>query len=63
MQAKNKYQIKAIVQKYIESIEEIINIPKLVEIFEKVLNDGHGTKVIEEIVLQSRIEFNMETNN
>ncbi|WP_353569990.1 hypothetical protein [Candidatus Albibeggiatoa sp. nov. BB20] len=62
-QAKNKYQIKTIVQKYIESIEEVINIPKLIEIFEKVLNDGNGIYVIEEIVLQSRVEFNMEFIN
>ncbi|MCK5564062.1 MAG: restriction endonuclease [Planctomycetes bacterium] len=59
-QAKAKYQIKAIVKKYIESVEEIINIPKLVEIFEKVLQSDLGVKVIEEIVLQSRVEFNVE---
>lgn len=59
-QAEAKYQIKAIVKKYIESIEEIINIPKLVEIFQQVLESGNGTSVIEEIVLQSRVEFNVE---
>jgi len=32
----------------------------LVEIFEKVLESGYGAKVIEEIVLQSRVEFNTE---
>lgn len=59
-QAKVKYQIKAIVKKYIESVEEIINIPRLMEIFEKVLESGKGANVIEEIVLQSRVEFNVE---
>lgn len=59
-QAKAKYQIKAVVKKYIESIEEIINIPRLIDIFEQVLASGQGIKVIEEIVLQSRIEFNIE---
>lgn len=59
-QAEAKYQIKAIVKKYIESVEEIINISKLVEIFGKVLESGYGAKVIEEIVLQSRVEFNVE---
>lgn len=59
-QAKAKYQIKAIVKRYIESVEEIINIPKLMEIFEQVLATGKGTNVIEEIVLQSRVEFNVE---
>ncbi|ORJ61359.1 restriction endonuclease [Geothermobacter hydrogeniphilus] len=59
-QAEAKYQIKAIVKKYIESVEEIINIPRLMEVFEEVLKSGLGAKVIEEIVLQSRVEFNVE---
>ncbi len=59
-QAKAKYQIKAIVKKYIESVEEIINIPRLMEIFEQVLEAGNGTNVVEEIVIQSRVEFNVE---
>ncbi|NQU05969.1 MAG: restriction endonuclease [Calditrichaeota bacterium] len=60
-QAEAKYQIKAIIKRYIEAVEEIINIPKLVEIFEHVLESGSGAKVIEEIVLQSRVEFNVES--
>jgi len=60
-QAQEKYQIKAIVKKYIESVEEIINIPKLLEIFEKVIELGYGSNVIKEIILQSRTEFNIET--
>lgn len=59
-QAKAKYQIKAVVKKYIESVEEVINIPRLVEIFEQVLESGKGVNVIGEIVLQSRVEFNVE---
>lgn len=59
-QAEAKYQIKAIVKKYIESVEEVINIPRLMEIFEQVLSAGKGASVIEEIVLQSRVEFNVE---
>jgi len=59
-QAEAKYQIKAIVKKYIESVEEVINIPRLMEIFEQVLASGKGASVIEEIVLQSRVEFNVE---
>lgn len=59
-QASAKYQIKAIVQKYIESVEEVINIPRMIEVFEKTLELGKGSNVIEEIVLQSRVEFNVE---
>ncbi|ELR96859.1 hypothetical protein [Gloeocapsa sp. PCC 73106] len=60
-QAEAKYSIKAIIEKYIKSVEEIINIQKLIEIFEKVLESGYGANVIEEIVLQSRVEFNVES--
>ena len=60
LQAKAKYQVTAIVEKYIESVEEVVNIPKLVKIFEQVLEAGKGANVIEEIVLQSRVEFNVE---
>lgn len=59
-QAEEKYPIKAIVKKYIDSVEEIINIPRLIEIFTDMLKSGYGPKVIEEIVLQSRVEFNVE---
>lgn len=59
-QAEAKYQIKAIVKKYIEAVEEVINIPRLIEIFEEVLAGGKSTSIIEEIVLQSRVEFNVE---
>ena len=60
-QAKAKYQIKYIVNKYIESVEDVINIPRIMEMFEMVLMAGKGARVIEEIVLQSRVEFNMES--
>ncbi|MBE8232618.1 MAG: restriction endonuclease [Endozoicomonadaceae bacterium] len=59
-QAQAKYQIKAIVKKYIKSVEEVINIPMLVKIFEQISKDGKGVSVIKEIALQSRVEFNIE---
>lgn len=46
--------------KYIESVEEIINIPRLMEIFEEVLDSGNGDKVVKEIILQSKVEFHVE---
>ena len=54
------YNIKAVVKKYMEAIEEVINIPKLMHRFNTVIEKGKGASVIEEIVLQSRIEFNVE---
>ncbi|BAY03711.1 hypothetical protein ACOWPH_13405 [Anabaena sp. PCC 7938] len=59
-QARTKYKIKAIIKKYMECIEEVINIPELILRFNKVLEVQRGIQVIEEIVLQSRFEFNIE---
>ncbi|MEY3332369.1 MAG: hypothetical protein RLZZ176_669, partial [Cyanobacteriota bacterium] len=55
-----KYNIKAIVKKYMESVEEVINIPELMLRFNQVLECNRGTQVLEEIVSQNRIEFNIE---
>jgi len=43
-----------------DSVEEVINIPELMRQFDEVLEKGRGKEVIEEIVLQSRVEFNVE---
>lgn len=59
-QATLKYSIKAIVKRYIESIEEVINIPELMYRLNGALDQGKGAAVIKEIVLQSRVEFNVE---
>ena len=60
-QAKNRYNVNSVVQKYMDCIEEIINVPVLVEKFEATLENGGLSGVISEIVLQSRLEFNEET--
>lgn len=59
-QATSTYSIKAIINRYIESVEEIINITELMHRLDAVLARGRGAAVIEEIVLQSRVEFNIE---
>ncbi|MEA5618402.1 restriction endonuclease [Cronbergia sp. UHCC 0137] len=59
-QAKIRYTINAVVSRYMEAIEEVINIPKLILLFDQVLESQRGIQVIEQIVLQSRVEFNME---
>src|SRR5690606_37979292 len=48
-QAEKKYSISAIVSKYISCIEEIINIPRLLEIYRIVLNNQKGHKIVQEI--------------
>ena len=59
-QATARYKVKAVVHRYIESIDEIINIPELMKRFDKVLAEDGGRNVIEEIVLQSRVEFHVD---
>ena len=59
-QAEEKYQIRSIVEKYKDSIEEIINVPRLEEMFEQIVVSGKGAKVVAEIVLQSRVEFDVD---
>lgn len=58
-QAEAKYQIKKIVGLFMECVEEVINLPILLERFEKVLKKGRSSRVVEEIILQSKLEFNV----
>lgn len=57
-QALIKYKIKAVVKNYMEAVEEVINIPLLLERLEKVRKAGRVPKVMNEIITQSRVEFN-----
>lgn len=58
--AMEQYSIEAVVEKYMGSIEEIINVPLLLERFSSVVSKGHLNAVFQEIIRQSRTEFNME---
>ena len=59
-QANTKYGIDQIVRRYVDCIEEIINVPKLIRIFEEVVQRNKLGSIVDETVLQSRIEFNIE---
>lgn len=58
--AQKTYPVKAIVQKYMNSIEEIINIPVLNSRFEEAIKSGYLNQILDEIALQSRVEFNYD---
>lgn len=58
--ASKTYSIKAIVDKYMDCIEEIINISILQERFNVVVNQGYLNNILDEIVTQSKVEFNYE---
>ncbi|MBI2842610.1 MAG: restriction endonuclease [Armatimonadetes bacterium] len=58
LRAKKHYTASAVVDRLMSSIEEIINIPALVEIFESAVEKGDLESILGEIVIQSKIEFN-----
>jgi len=58
--AERQYSIKAIVDKYMACIEEIINVPVLQERFRTGVTQGYLNAIMDEIVRQSKVEFNYE---
>ena len=59
-QAEKQYSIRAIVSRYMKCIEEIINIPILLDRFQKAINQKYLDNVLAEIVRQSKVEFSYE---
>ena len=59
-QATARYSVTKVVERYMSCVEEVINIPKLLELFDAVVKAGKLQEVLEEIVRQSRLEFNYE---
>lgn len=57
-QALSKYKIEAVVEAYLACVEEIINVPDLITAFDAVVHSGRLHEVMDEIVLQSKVEFN-----
>lgn len=60
LQAKNRYSINSIVNRYMAAVEEIINIPTLTLILNKLLQEGKGDLIVKEIITQSKYEFNLD---
>ncbi|MGB4414066.1 MAG: restriction endonuclease [Paludibacter sp.] len=52
------YSIRAIVEKYMACIEEVINIPMLNIRFKEAVKQGYLNNILDEIVTQSKVEFN-----
>jgi hypothetical protein len=52
------FTVKKIVNKYIDSIEELINIEVLIERFDECVKNGYLINILDEIILQSKVEFN-----
>ena len=58
--ANKTYAINAIVEKYMDCIEEVINIPILTERFKDTINQGYLKNILDEIVTQSKVEFGFD---
>ncbi len=58
--ALNSYGILSIVDKYMNCIEEIFNIPKLIHVFDIVVEQNNLNDVLQEIILQCKMEFNIQ---
>jgi len=61
--ASKTYSITAIVEKYMSCVEEVINISTLIFRFKETVKQGCLSKVLDEIILQSKVEFNYEDEN
>ena len=59
-QATKKYRIEAVVESYMNAVEEVINVPTLVRAFKGVVRQGRLKNVMSEIIAQSLVEFNYE---
>lgn len=55
-----QYGIEIIVERYMNSIDEIINIPMLIIYLNEADKNGYLNKILEEIIIQSKVEFNYE---
>ena len=59
-QATRKYRIEAVVESYMNAVEEVINVPALMMDFKNVVELGRLENVMNEIIAQSMVEFNYE---
>ena len=55
-----QYGIEAIVERYMKSIDEVINIPMLILYLNEAYRNGRLNTILEEIIIQSKVEFNYE---
>jgi hypothetical protein len=62
-QAAAVYGVSAVVEKYMECVEEIINIPRLEGALDEIAAQGRLPSVLEEIALQSSVEFHYATSD
>ena len=62
-QAVAKYRVRAVVESYMRAVEEVINVPSLLEKLEEVRKAGRVPEMMREIVAQSKVEFNFDEDD
>ncbi len=62
-QAEAQFPIQRIINKYMASIEEIINIPVLSARLGDAINQGKLVDVLNEVIVHSKVEFNIYTQH
>jgi hypothetical protein len=58
--AERQYSIKAIVERYMSCVEEIINLGILRQRFQEAFAQGYLRDILDEVIRQSRVEFNLD---
>jgi hypothetical protein len=58
--ASEQYPVTVVVDRYMGCIEELINVPILIERFKEAIGKDYLNAIIDEIIRQSKVEFNYE---
>jgi hypothetical protein len=56
--AYEQYGIEKIVNRYMDSIEDVVNIPQLINLLNEAVKMGYLNDILNEIIIQSKVEFN-----
>ena len=56
-----QYGVREVVRRYMDAIEDVYNIPRLLEMFDILAQHGRVAEVLGDIVQWSKIEFNIES--
>jgi hypothetical protein len=56
--AYEQYGIETIVNRYMDSIEDVVNIPQLITFFNESVGLGYLNDILNEILIQSKVEYN-----
>ena len=57
--ARHAYGVTAVVRRYMQAVEELVNIPILLDRLNEVVEEDKLEQVIDELITQSKLEFNL----